>query len=142
MGKSFQDRDGDRAEVVRKYAVHLNASGLRRFVGELRGCTLVCFCGLKEQCHGDVLIELADGISLKNRLLNNEDYQAGATTDDYAGEPNKRGDHLEAPPMEMQHRGIGPPRKSEFLGTTKAFADGGGLCSPGRWSPEARGSGK
>ena len=34
--------------------------------------------------------------------------------------------------------GRGPPRMAEFMGTAKPFADGGGLCSPGRWAPEKR----
>ena len=88
-------RDGGRAEVVRKYLEHLNSSGLRKFVGELRGCTLVCFCDLKEQCHGDVLIKLADGPAQNDVALINEDYQAVGTTDDYAQEADKRGNHIE-----------------------------------------------
>ena len=135
-------RDGDRAEVVKRYSEYLNASGLKKFVGELRGCTLVCFCDIKERCHGDILIELADGIAVKERLLNNEDYRAIGSTDDYVEETAKRADHLDLPSEEARRRARGPPRRSEFLGTVKAFADGGGLCSPGRWAPEARGSEK
>jgi len=54
-------RDGDRVEVIQKFTKHLETSGLRRFVGELRGCELVCYCDLDEACHGDVLIRMADG---------------------------------------------------------------------------------
>ena len=35
-------------------------------------------------------------------------------------------------------RGKGPPRKVRGIGCEKPFADGGGLCSPGRWAPENR----
>ncbi len=34
--------------------------------------------------------------------------------------------------------GRGKPREVVFLGRTKEFHDGGGLCSPGRWDPKAR----
>ena len=34
--------------------------------------------------------------------------------------------------------GYGPPLKSHMMGKSKPFVDGGGLCSPGRWSPCAR----
>lgn len=51
-------RDGTRAEVIEKY---------RRWVGEqelpietLRGKTLGCWCA-PQPCHGDVLVELANG---------------------------------------------------------------------------------
>jgi hypothetical protein len=34
--------------------------------------------------------------------------------------------------------GRGHPLKGTVAGKTKWFADGAGLCSPGRWAPEAR----
>ena len=34
--------------------------------------------------------------------------------------------------------GTGPPLASNWGGKIKAIHDGGGLCSPGRWSPESR----
>ena len=34
--------------------------------------------------------------------------------------------------------GVGPPRYCQQLGGRKDYRDGGGLCSPGRWKPEAR----
>ena len=112
---------------------------------------MVCYCDLKEQCHGDVLIQLADSDAQKggtepqlsqNKLLNNEDYRSVGQIDEYAEEHDNRGECPEQPSDWERHRGVGPPRRSEFLGAVKAFADGGGLCSPGRWSPEARGSGE
>jgi hypothetical protein len=35
-------------------------------------------------------------------------------------------------------RGRGPPRESRHMGGNKPYADGGGLCSPGRWAPSQR----
>jgi hypothetical protein len=35
-------------------------------------------------------------------------------------------------------RGKGPPRITRSLGQERPFADGGGLCSPGRWAPSQR----
>ena len=75
---------------MKKYAEYLESSGLKKFVGELKGCMLVCYCELSERCHGDMLIELADGVERKERLLNNEDFQALGTTDDFAPQKDKR----------------------------------------------------
>ena len=35
-------------------------------------------------------------------------------------------------------RGKGQPRKAVHMGRGRAFADGGGLVSPGRWAPGKR----
>jgi len=34
--------------------------------------------------------------------------------------------------------GTGPPRSAPFMGRHRPYADGGGLCSPGRWPPSQR----
>lgn len=53
-------RDGDRAEVIRKYEQHLlSTPALMARLGELKGKTLACFCAPK-QCHGHVLARYAD----------------------------------------------------------------------------------
>jgi len=75
-------------------------------------------------------------------LLDNEDYLPSGLLDNYAEEHDIRGDRPGQVFDWERRRGVGPPRRSEFLGAVKAFADGGGLCSPGRWSPESRGSGR
>lgn len=55
-------KDGDREEVIIKYAERLlNDTSLLGAIGELTGKYLVCFCA-PEPCHGDVLIELANPI--------------------------------------------------------------------------------
>ena len=34
--------------------------------------------------------------------------------------------------------GTGQPRSAPFMGRHRPYADGGGLCSPGRWPPDQR----
>ena len=53
-------RDGDRAEVIRRYEAYFLANPtLRAQVHTLKGKTLACFCAPKP-CHGDVLARYAD----------------------------------------------------------------------------------
>jgi hypothetical protein len=53
-------RDGTRQQVVQKYKDYiLSNQSLLSQINELRGKDLVCFCA-PQQCHGDVLIELAN----------------------------------------------------------------------------------
>jgi hypothetical protein len=53
-------RDGDRAEVIRKYEAWLmRHPRLLARVAELRGKVLGCFCA-PLPCHGDVLARLAE----------------------------------------------------------------------------------
>lgn len=53
-------KDGDRREVIEKYARYLRESGLIDRVSELNGVDLVCWCAPKP-CHADVLLNLANG---------------------------------------------------------------------------------
>ena len=157
-------KDGNRSEVIQKFARYLETSGLKKFVGELRGYELVCYCSPDEECHGDVLIRMADsGVEkdakvppllgrpdyliqtsdvvkekpnvpplFQDGLMDSEDYIPSGLLDKWAEEQDNRGDHPGQVSDWEGHRGVGPPRRSEFLGAVKAFADGGGLCSPGR----------
>ena len=53
-------RDGTRQQVVQKYKDYiLSNESLLSQIHELRGKDLICFCA-PQQCHGDVLIELAN----------------------------------------------------------------------------------
>jgi hypothetical protein len=53
-------KDGNRQEVVQKYKDYiLSNQSLLSQIEELRGKDLVCFCA-PQQCHGDILIELAN----------------------------------------------------------------------------------
>ena len=52
--------DGTRQQVVQKYKDYiLSNQSLLSQIEELRGKDVVCFCA-PQQCHGDVLIELAN----------------------------------------------------------------------------------
>lgn len=54
-------RDGNRHEVCEKYRSFMqNNPQLLSEVGELKGKTLGCWCAPKA-CHGDILMELANG---------------------------------------------------------------------------------
>lgn len=58
-------RDGDRKEVVEKYRQYLlsNNTLIQAAKDELKGHDLICFCA-PEQCHADVLLEIANGESM------------------------------------------------------------------------------
>jgi hypothetical protein len=61
-------RDGNRAEVIAKYRAWIaNNTALMAALPELRGRDLVCFCA-PAACHGDTLLELANGPSLDKAL--------------------------------------------------------------------------
>ena len=51
-------RDGDRAEVIRRYRLWIGTQRLD--ARELAGKDLVCWCA-PEPCHADVLLEMANG---------------------------------------------------------------------------------
>lgn len=55
-------RDGDRAEVIRKFRewIAQEPERITRARAELRGKDLICFCA-PQPCHGDVLLEIANG---------------------------------------------------------------------------------
>ena len=54
-------KDGTRNEVIAKYRTHLlRDARLMATLPELRGKDLVCWCA-PCACHGDVLLELANG---------------------------------------------------------------------------------
>lgn len=59
-GNPFEiGRDGDRAEVIEKFAAHLLNGPLIEDIDELRGKDLVCWCA-PLPCHADVLLRLAN----------------------------------------------------------------------------------
>lgn len=51
--------DGDRAEVVQRYAVSMPTELMADAAVELRGKDLVCFCA-PLPCHGDILLKIAN----------------------------------------------------------------------------------
>ncbi len=59
--------DGSRTEVIEKYRRYLalNNSLREEVIKQLKGKDLVCWCSPK-QCHGDVLIEIANNENIHN----------------------------------------------------------------------------
>ena len=60
------DEQHDRAAVVQMFRDWITsdapeAVALRSQLGELQGRDLLCFCPVPGPCHGDVLLELANG---------------------------------------------------------------------------------
>jgi hypothetical protein len=57
-------RDGDRAEVIKKFRAWLSwdrsRSGIYPDLSELRGKDLACWCPIGQPCHADVLLEIAN----------------------------------------------------------------------------------
>jgi hypothetical protein len=66
-GNPFKiDAEHDRATVVAKFRRWIESDDPRAVtmqaqIGELRGKNLLCFCPVPGPCHGDVLLELANG---------------------------------------------------------------------------------
>ena len=55
-------KDGSREDVVDLYKEYIMKSPLLNDIGELKDKTLGCWCKPKS-CHGDVLKEIADGLT-------------------------------------------------------------------------------
>jgi hypothetical protein len=119
-------RDGSRAEVIKKFERRLrDDAGLMGALTSLKGCTLVCHCGVHEPCHADVITKIfveefePDGVS------------DGPTSDeDECGQPKAR--------RGSGWLGRGLPVQIGRGARRRDFQDGGGLCSPGNWIPEKR----
>lgn len=71
-GNPFQvGRDGDRAEVIRKFTMWLlERPMMLASTEELRGKDLVCWCS-PEPCHADVLLKIAnaDPVAVLNSVF-------------------------------------------------------------------------
>jgi len=66
---------GDRHTVIHKYWIHLQENPeLLSAIAELRDKTLGCWCKPRD-CHGDVLVALADNQSLPDFIQDWEGFQ-------------------------------------------------------------------
>ena len=120
---------GARDDVIAKFEDYLKGSWLCKHLGELRGKTLLCHCGSGERCHGDVLIEQLESADLNETDLDGvvDQLPTRITWDDW--------EELREPlGAEGGWKGKGPARRVKVMGRHRAFHDGGGLCSPGRWA--------
>ena len=130
-----------RGEVLGRFERYIVDSGLVLQVGELAGKVLLCHCRADEPCHGDILVEHAERGG-RQEVGENAGLEEGAAADDglparLPPEPGAEDDSLvgcSGPGW----RGMGPPRRTQVMGRPRAFHDGGGLCSPGRWPRERR----
>lgn len=61
-------KDGTRDEVIAKYGEYIMNTSLSRSLIELKGRDLVCWCS-PLPCHGDVLLELANGEEKDERFM-------------------------------------------------------------------------
>ena len=128
--------DGTRGEVLRLFRAHVKGTDMFKDIGELVGKDLLCHCGHGEACHADFLLA----------MVNHCVPQAGPSMTDFVddGLPVRVEELATAEPLHLEPavvdgwRGCGPSRSSRHIGGDKPFCDGGGLCSPGRWTPEKR----
>ena len=51
--------DADRAVFL--YKRHYHESDLHKYLDEIKGKNLCCWCKLSEPCHADILLEIANG---------------------------------------------------------------------------------
>ena len=58
---SYETKEQAQREAARLYKRYFKAQRLRRFIGELRGKNVCCWCGLDDPCHGDFLLEISNG---------------------------------------------------------------------------------
>jgi hypothetical protein len=61
---------------------------------------------------------------------------AAAAEEECTSDEDENGDPR--PPLGAGHYGKGPPLLTRWSGRPRAFHDGAGLCSPGRWPPHRR----
>ena len=128
----------------------------------LKGMTLLCHCPEDQECHADVLLERLgtdyEGAGKRRKYKDgyffgnmHEDSPMVSFIDD--GLPVRVSSEWEvlthvADMAEVKggydHEvregwtGNGRPRQAQFMGRDKPYADGGGLCSPGRWTRDKR----
>lgn len=135
--------------MVEKFREFVTKGSISHRIPELKGKTLVCHCSPSEMCHVDVLVELASREKREVQAMGVAGFDAVGQKE---GETEASWDTeaLKLPGGEVVSEvagalfekivlaGSGPPRMASLMGEARIFADGGGLCSPGRWRPEKR----
>jgi hypothetical protein len=61
-------KDGNRNEVIEKFATYFIQSGLVNEIEELRGKTLGCHCR-PQRCHLDIIVEELERTKIKEGML-------------------------------------------------------------------------
>ena len=131
-------QDGSRSDVVSKFREYIAKSALMNELEELKAKTILCHCEPTEECHGDVLVELVknrDTVPMRDFV--DDGLPTHLEVDPEWSSMPASSDNAD-PLVNPGWRGRGAPRQAPFMGREKAYADGGGLCSLGRWGPAAR----
>ena len=129
-----------RRQALDAYEKHLwEDEGLRARLGELSGKRLVCACRAYEDCHADVIIaffgEMTSGAVDETRESRLGPRRPALMEEATSDEDE---DGVTRPKLGEGLLGRGPPLRTTNFGKERFFHDGAGLCSPGRWPPEAR----
>ena len=129
-------RDDDRQQVIEaieKYVVlglDVDASV------ELRGLDLFCHCGIGEDCQDVILRPWANGDPKLPTVQEEEAPEPDLLGDGLSLRLNTKDSARQIP--EEEHGSWETPRMTTCFDNRKPFSDGGGLCSPGRWSKAKR----
>ena len=136
--------DGNRQGVINLFEAYAKEKWGPKDLRALGGKTLLCHCADGEDCHGGVLIDLYKAAwAPQGPTQDHGPLEDGLPTRvsemDYTEEENMKEGEQDGEEVAWKGWiGRGPPRMVEFMGKQRAFHDGGGLCSPGRWRPEDR----
>ena len=145
------DKDGDRGEVACKFKRLVESDPSKFDPKRLVGKVLLCHCRKEDACHADVLCELANR-SAKMDKVKSMVLKVVEGKDHFRG--NKDGDQVmmdfiddglpvrplaHGPPLQRGVKeGQRQERRATFMGRSRSFEDGGGLCSQGRWRRDFR----
>ena len=130
---------------MEKYEEYVRAvPSLMSQIPQLEDKLLLCHCRKDEACHADVLIRIFDEHFRDKGEDGNDpaeapELEAAARTGKYwkKKEPDTEPDEGAAP-AGSGWLGVGQPLQVGQGPQARGFRYGAGLCSPGRWAPEAR----
>ena len=134
-----------RAKALEKYEEYVRAvPSLMSQIPQLEDKILLCHCRKDEACHADVLIRIFDEHFRDKGEDGNDppeapELEAAARNRQVLEEeePDTEPDEGAAP-AGSGWLGVGQPLQVGQGPQARGFRDGAGLCSPGRWAPEAR----
>ena len=143
---------GTREGVVKLFGDWIVKDLAEGEVAELIGKTLLCHCGGDQTCHADVLCGLAEAERKRRQAARLRSAAAGTEKDHFKGNrdedpvmldfiddglPARRAVASRQDPVPVCPN-LRRERKAEFMGRSRNYEDGGGLCSPGRVRKEQR----
>ena len=138
------ERPGGRAEALALYRRRLATDPeLRAALPALEGRRLACLCDPTQLCHGDLIIDEFRKLQAARCTA----HTLAPPTDTAALAEASRRREAKPVPMARKLQGRQSPTRQAGVGSPvyvgrgarrRLFADGGGLCSPGLWHPDAR----